>query len=83
MQCTDTPVHLVKEIKKYLKVVLVNNSYQDIFLKKITGLGHLYYLSSVIPLKVEEVEVLLYKIPQKVAVFTNNVTSNLDLSKMF
>ena len=53
LQFADTVVYLRKGIKNYFKIVLVNNSSHDIFLKKNTVLVHLDYVSSVIPLEVK------------------------------
>ena len=53
LQFADTVVYLRKGIKNYFKIVLVNNSSHDIFLKKNTVLVYLDYVSSVIPLEVK------------------------------
>ena len=78
LRCADTVVYLRKAIKNYFKLVLVNNSNHDIFLRKNTVLGHLDYVSSLIPLKVKNVEMLSNKVPEKDSVFANIITSNLE-----
>ena len=78
LQCADTVVYLRKGINNYFKIVLVNNSNHDIFLRKNTVLGPLNYVSSVIPLEVKNIEIPSNKVPEKDAVFTNNITSNLE-----
>ena len=78
LKCADTVVYLRKAIKNYFKLVLVNNSNHDIFLRKNTVLGHLDYVSSLIPLKVKNVEMLSNKVPEKDSVFANIITSNLE-----
>ena len=78
LQCADTVVYLRKGIKNYFKIVLVNNSNHDIFLKKNTVLDYLDYVSSVIPLEVKNVEIPSNKVPEKDAVSANNITSNLE-----
>ena len=78
LQCADTVVHLRKGIKNYFKIVLVNNSNHDIFLRKNTVLGYLDYVSSVILLEVKNVEIPSNKVPENDAVSANNITSNLE-----
>ena len=78
LQCADTVVYLRKGIKNYFKIVLVNNSNHDIFLKKDTVLDYLDYVSSVIPLEVKNVEIPSNKVPEKDAVSANNIASNLE-----
>ena len=78
LQCTDNVVYLRKRIKNCFKVVLVNNSNHDIFLRKNTVLGHLDYVSSLIPLEVKKVEILSIIVPENDAVFANNITSNFE-----
>ena len=41
LQCADTVVYLRKGIKNYFKIVLVNKSNHDIFLRKNAVPGHL------------------------------------------
>ena len=74
LQCADTVVYLRKAIKNYFKLVLVSNSNHDIFLRKNRVLGHLDYVSSLIPLKVKNVEMLSNKVPEKDSVFANIIT---------
>ena len=57
LKCADTVVYLRKGNENYFKVLLFNNINHDIFLRKNTVLGHLHYVSSVIPLEVKNVEV--------------------------
>ena len=78
LQCADTAEYLRKGIKNYFKIVLVNNSNHDIFLRRNTVLGHLDYVSLVIPLEVKNVEIPSNKVPEKGAVSANNITSNLE-----
>ena len=78
LQCADTVVYLRKGVKNSFKIVLVDNSNHDIFLRKNTVLGHLDYVSSVIPLEVKNVEITSNKVPEKDAVSANNITSNLE-----
>ena len=66
LKCADTVVYLRKAIKNYFKLVLVNNSNHDIFLRKNTVLGHLDYVSSVIPLEVKNVEMLQIKYQERI-----------------
>ena len=77
LQCADTVLYLRKGIKNSFKIVLVNNSNHNIFLRKNTVLGHLDYMPSVIPLEVKNVEITSNKVPEKDAVSANNITSNL------
>lgn len=52
------------------------------FLKKKTVLGHLDYMSSVIPLEVNNIKITSNKVPEKYTVFSDNIISNLEQPKM-
>ena len=76
LQCADTVIYLKKGIKNYFKIVINNNSNHDIFLKKNALLGHLDYVSSVVPHRVKEVHV-----PEKKTTSTiknYNITSSQE-----
>lgn len=51
------------------------------FLKKKTVLGHLDYMSSVIPVEVNKIKITSNKVPEKYAVFSD-IISNLAQPKM-